>query len=70
MPLRKPLYEIETSAAPTTVCVTGATGYIAAPIIQRLLAAGHTVRATCRDPNAEAKLKHLKVLKWMSKGSI
>lgn len=62
MPLRKALYGIESSTASTTICVTGATGYIAGPIIQRLLAAGHTVRATCRDPNADAKLKHLKVL--------
>ncbi|GMH42956.1 hypothetical protein BSKO_10878 [Bryopsis sp. KO-2023] len=62
MALRKPLYDAERDVEPATVCVTGATGYIAAPVIARLLAAGHTVRATCRDPSADAKLKHLKAL--------
>ena len=31
-------------------CVTGGTGFIASHLIRALLAAGHTVRATVRDP--------------------
>ncbi|CAL8464641.1 g4176 [Coccomyxa elongata] len=61
-PLRKPLYEIERAAEPTSVCVTGGTGYIAGAIIARLLAAGHTVHATVRDPNSQTKLQYLKSL--------
>lgn len=61
-PLRKPLYEIERAAEPTSVCVTGGTGYIAGAIIARLLAAGHTVHATVRDPNSQTKLRYLKSL--------
>lgn len=61
-PLRKPLYEIESTVVPTTVCVTGGTGYIAGAIIARLLAAGHTVHATVRDPNSEKKLQYLNSL--------
>ena len=60
--LRKPLYDIEATAQPATVCVTGGTGYIAGAIIARLLAAGHTVHATVRDPGNEKKLAHLKSL--------
>ncbi|MEW5312838.1 MAG: hypothetical protein WDW38_004441 [Sanguina aurantia] len=40
--LRVPLYETERLSAPTSVCVTGVTGYMAGPIVQRLLAMGHT----------------------------
>ncbi|KXZ48837.1 hypothetical protein GPECTOR_25g422 [Gonium pectorale] len=47
---RVPLYPAEQEAAPSRVCVTGATGYVAGPIVARLLAAGHTVHATSRDP--------------------
>ncbi len=61
-PLRKPLYEIERAAEPTTVCVTGGTGFIAGAIIARLLAAGHTVHATVRDPSSQTKLEYLKSL--------
>lgn len=61
-PLRKPLYETESSAKQTTVCVTGGTGYIAGAIIARLLAAGHTVHATVRDPNSQTKLQYLRSL--------
>ncbi|CAD7702298.1 unnamed protein product [Ostreobium quekettii] len=61
-PLRKPLYDSERAEPRATVCVTGATGYIAGPVIARLLAAGHTVHAACRDPANEAKTGHLKAL--------
>ena len=60
--LRKPLYEIEASEQPATICVTGGTGYIAGAIIARLLAAGHTVHATVRDPGNSRKLAYLKSL--------
>lgn len=60
--MRKPLYPIEREAPPATVCVTGGTGYIAGAIIARLLAAGHTVHATVRDPANEQKLRWLKAL--------
>ena len=60
--MRKPLYPIERHAEPATVCVTGATGYIAGAIVARLLAAGHTVHATVRDPSNEKKLQWLKTL--------
>ena len=60
--LRKPLYDVESSHKPTTVCVTGGTGYIAGAIIARLLASGHTVHATVRDPNNDSKLQFLKSL--------
>jgi hypothetical protein len=39
-----PLRPEEKAAEPQTVCVTGATGYVAGHIVARLLAAGHTVR--------------------------
>ena len=60
--MRKPLYPVERDAEPATVCVTGGTGYIAGVIIARLLAAGHTVHATVRDPNNKPKLRWLKAL--------
>lgn len=60
--LRLPLYDIESRAAPTTVCVTGATGYIATAIISRLLAAGHTVHGTARADPASPRLQPLRKL--------
>jgi nucleoside-diphosphate-sugar epimerase len=53
--LQVPLSELEASAAPAKVCVTGASGYVAGEIIFRLLLAGHTVHGTVRgDPQAKA----------------
>nr|CAB3476455.1 unnamed protein product [Digitaria exilis] len=40
-------------------CVTGGTGFIASHLIRALLAAGHTVRATVRDPEDEEKVGFL-----------
>ncbi|KAG7670329.1 hypothetical protein Ndes2526B_g00076 [Nannochloris sp. 'desiccata'] len=60
--LRVPLYPIEKAAAPFKVAVTGATGYIAGPLIQRLLAGGHTVQATVRNPEDTSKTAHLTAL--------
>ncbi|KAK9839285.1 hypothetical protein WJX81_005644 [Elliptochloris bilobata] len=62
MDLRKPLYDIEREAKPSLVCVTGGTGYIAGAIVRRLLASGHSVRITCRDPGNEARLRYLRSL--------
>ena len=62
--MRKPLYPSEKDAQPVTVCVTGGTGYIAGAIIARLLAAGHTVHATVRDPSNEQKLRWLRGLPY------
>eukprot|EP00803_Ostreobium_quekettii_P001506 evm.model.scf_274.2 EVM.evm.TU.scf_274.2 scf_274:13939-18385(+) len=60
--LRVPLSDAEKSCAPRTVCVTGATGYLAGLVVQRLLASGHTVHGTCRSPDNEALVAGLKAL--------
>ncbi|KAL4439712.1 hypothetical protein ABPG75_002713 [Micractinium tetrahymenae] len=51
---RKPLIAAEKRAKPAAVCVTGGASYIACSVVARLLAAGHTVRATYR-PSAATK---------------
>lgn len=60
--LRVPLYPREREVQPFTCCVTGATGYVAGVLVHRLLAAGHTVHGTVRDPTANAKTAHLRAL--------
>jgi nucleoside-diphosphate-sugar epimerase len=60
--LKVPLTAAEKALAPSVVCVTGATGYVAGSVIDRLLAAGHTVRGTCRAPEKENTIAHLKSL--------
>lgn len=57
--LRKPLFPAETAGPPATVAVTGASGYLAGTVVRRLLAAGHTVHGTVRDPANAAKVAHL-----------
>ena len=47
---------------PHSVLVTGATGFIASHAIERLLAQGHTVKGTVRDPKAASKNAHLLVM--------
>ncbi|KAK6937170.1 NAD-dependent epimerase/dehydratase [Dillenia turbinata] len=42
-----------------TVCVTGASGYIASWLVKFLLLRGYTVKATVRDPNDPKKVEHL-----------
>ncbi|XP_057515123.1 phenylacetaldehyde reductase-like [Amaranthus tricolor] len=42
-----------------TVCVTGASGYIASWLVKLLLQRGYTVKATVRDPNDPKKVEHL-----------
>ncbi|PKA63513.1 Tetraketide alpha-pyrone reductase 2 [Apostasia shenzhenica] len=41
-------------------CVTGGTGFIAAYLVRELLARGHRVRATVRDPGDEKKIGFLR----------
>jgi nucleoside-diphosphate-sugar epimerase len=41
------------------VCVTGASGYVAGPLVRELLRRGATVRATVRDPGNERSVGHL-----------
>lgn len=53
---RVPLLPVEREFPRTTVCVTGATGYIASQLVKRLLCLGHTVHATVRDPAHTAHL--------------
>ena len=59
---RVPLYPLEQSASPAVVAVTGASGYVAGELVRRLLAGGHTVHATVRNPAATAKVAHLLAL--------
>ncbi|PSR99660.1 Dihydroflavonol 4-reductase [Actinidia chinensis var. chinensis] len=43
----------------TTVCVTGASGFIGSWLVMRLLERGYYVRATVRDPANMSKVRHL-----------
>nr|WJP34987.1 dihydroflavonol 4-reductase 2 [Loropetalum chinense var. rubrum] len=45
--------------AKTTVCVTGAAGFIGSWLVMRLLEKDYFVRATVRDPKNMKKVKHL-----------
>ncbi|GMP44939.1 hypothetical protein CsSME_00013657 [Camellia sinensis var. sinensis] len=42
-----------------TVCVTGASGFIASWLVMRLLQLGYHVRATVRDPDNKSKVSYL-----------
>ena len=52
------------------VMVTGANGYVASWLVQRLLDEGVTVHAAVRNPNNEQKIAHLKEAAAKSKGDI
>jgi len=52
------------------VCVTGATGYVAGRLVERLLEEGLTVHATVRDPDNEKKLAHLRAAEAEHPGSV
>ncbi|PSR90179.1 Cinnamoyl-CoA reductase [Actinidia chinensis var. chinensis] len=45
-----------------TVCVTGASGYIASWLVKLLLQCGYIVKASVRDPNDPKKTEHLLAL--------
>ncbi|KAK6937167.1 NAD-dependent epimerase/dehydratase [Dillenia turbinata] len=45
-----------------TVCVTGASGYIASWLVKFLLLRGYTVKATVRDPDDPKRTEHLLLL--------
>jgi anthocyanidin reductase len=47
------------SCQATTFCVTGGTGFVASWLVKRLLHKGYTVHATVRDPENEARVRHL-----------
>ncbi|XP_021862311.1 phenylacetaldehyde reductase isoform X2 [Spinacia oleracea] len=50
------------NGAGKTVCVTGASGYIASWLVNLLLHRGYTVNATVRDLNDPKKVEHLRSL--------
>ena len=52
------------------VMVTGATGYVAGRLIEKLLKDGITVHAAVRNPDKKEKLKYLDAIAKNSKGSI
>lgn len=52
------------------VLVTGATGYVAGWLIQKLLNEGITVHAAVRNPDNEKKVRHLKTTASKAKGDI
>lgn len=52
------------------VLVTGATGYVAGRVVEKLLAAGVTVHATVRDPSKTERLAYLQDLADAHPGSL
>jgi dihydroflavonol-4-reductase len=52
------------------IMVTGATGYVAGWLVEKLLSEGHTVHAAVRDPQNEQKLRFLNGLAAEAPGSI
>eukprot|EP00980_Cylindrotheca_fusiformis_P023578 scaffold10626_cov112-Cylindrotheca_fusiformis.AAC.9 len=52
------------------VMVTGATGYVAGPLVKSLLDVGLTVHCAVRDPENEEKIKHLVDAAKGSKGTV
>ena len=60
--------QVLTQARGAHVLVTGATGYVAGRLIERLLAAGANIHAAVRDPSDTAKIAHL--IEMAAAGSI
>ena len=52
------------------VLVTGATGYVAAWLVKKLLEEGHTVHAAVREPDNKNKTQHLDEIAANTKGEI
>jgi dihydroflavonol-4-reductase len=52
------------------ILVTGATGYIASWVIQKLLEQGYTVHATVRDLNKKQSFAHLEKIAQASSGTL
>lgn len=52
------------------ILVTGATGYVAGRIVERLLGEGHLVHAAVRDPHNAKKLRYLNALADEAPGAI
>lgn len=58
------------TSAPTTVMVTGATGYVAGWIVKGLLESGHTVHAPVRNPDDASKTGPLQAMADAAPGDI
>ncbi len=52
------------------IMITGATGYVAGRIVEKLLSEGHTVHAPVRQPNNKMKLRYLNELEQNNPGKI
>lgn len=61
---------METDNTHKTVLVTGATGYVAGRLVEKLLQEGHTVHAAVRNPNDAEKLKYLNEIAANTPGKI
>lgn len=61
---------METNNSIKTVLVTGATGYVAGRLVEKLLKEGHTVHAAVRNPSDEKKLEYLNELDSKLPGKI
>lgn len=62
--------ELNALARGARVLVTGATGYVAGPLIKRLVGAGVRVHAAVRDPADTVKLSHLAEIAKSGPGAI
>lgn len=61
---------MNTTAKPTTVLVTGASGYIAGWIVKYLLEEGHRVHATVRNPGKAESTAHLHAMAANAPGTL
>ena len=59
---RVPLTAMEKDCEKQVCCVTGATSYVGAHIVRRLLRGGHTVHAPVRSPDNEKRVGYLKAM--------
>lgn len=61
---------MQTNNMTKTVLVTGATGYVAGRLVEKLLNEGHTVHAAVRNPDDTNKLKYLNEIAEKAPGKI